>query len=456
MMMMMISFPLATRFLPHFLLAAEFLLLSTIIIKINYTEIDWVAYMQEVEGFLAGELDYKNLKGGTGPLVYPAGFLYLFTLLRLLCGWGDGNSTVNEESRSHPILKMQFIFLMFYLLTHLTIFSIYSKSFRLPAHKPILFLLLPLLCLSKRIHSIFVLRLFNDPLALLFAYLSIHQLISKKYKSSCLLYSIGVSIKMNVFLFAPGLLLVMLQGKKYAMMAQSTRKLTLTHSFTALPVKSVVLHLILICGLSQVLIGLPFLLHAPVSYLSKAFEFDRVFFYKWTVNFKFLNEDIFLRKELSLALLLTTLLTWGLFARKYAKHAIRMKSIGKTDVTNDPLYVTHVLFTSNFVGVALARTLHYQFYAWYYHTIPFLLGCIFFGVGGRVGWGGGRRGEMVVMGGVLVGVMAGIEYGFNVFPATALSSSVLQGCHALILGGLYFADVPSATPMPIITKRKLK
>jgi hypothetical protein len=43
------------------------------------TEIDWVAYMQEVEGFLQGERDYMKLQGDTGPLVYPAGFVYIFS-----------------------------------------------------------------------------------------------------------------------------------------------------------------------------------------------------------------------------------------------------------------------------------------------------------------------------------------------------------------------------------------
>lgn len=33
------------------------------------TEIDWIAYMQEVEGFLNGTLNYTLLKGQTGPLV---------------------------------------------------------------------------------------------------------------------------------------------------------------------------------------------------------------------------------------------------------------------------------------------------------------------------------------------------------------------------------------------------
>lgn len=34
------------------------------------TEIDWEAYMSEVEGFMNGTYDYSKLKGATGPLVW--------------------------------------------------------------------------------------------------------------------------------------------------------------------------------------------------------------------------------------------------------------------------------------------------------------------------------------------------------------------------------------------------
>lgn len=71
-----------------FLLVAEFVLNVLIIQKVKYTEIDWVAYMQEVEGYLGGERDYMKLRGDTGPLVYPAGFVYVYSLLRYLTEQG--------------------------------------------------------------------------------------------------------------------------------------------------------------------------------------------------------------------------------------------------------------------------------------------------------------------------------------------------------------------------------
>ena len=47
----------------------EIVLNLFIIHRINYTEIDWRAYMQEVEGVVNGTYDYYKLQGDTGPLV---------------------------------------------------------------------------------------------------------------------------------------------------------------------------------------------------------------------------------------------------------------------------------------------------------------------------------------------------------------------------------------------------
>ena len=42
--------------------------------------------VQQVNGFLEGERNYANLKGDTGPLVYPAGFLYCYSAIKHLTG----------------------------------------------------------------------------------------------------------------------------------------------------------------------------------------------------------------------------------------------------------------------------------------------------------------------------------------------------------------------------------
>jgi len=39
-----------------------------------------------VDAFLEGERDYTKIEGDTGPLVYPAGFLYVYSAIKFLTG----------------------------------------------------------------------------------------------------------------------------------------------------------------------------------------------------------------------------------------------------------------------------------------------------------------------------------------------------------------------------------
>ena len=82
----------------------EFILCYIIINRVNYTEIDWQAYMQEVKGFLDGERNYLKLKGDTGPLVYPAGFVYIFSLLYYVTDNGK-NILLGERSYSFTYFR---------------------------------------------------------------------------------------------------------------------------------------------------------------------------------------------------------------------------------------------------------------------------------------------------------------------------------------------------------------
>lgn len=93
-----------------------------------------------------------------------------------------------------------------------------------------------------------------------------------------------VSVKMNMLLYAPGVLLVLLIG---------------------IGLKETVICLS-VCAALQVVLGYPFLIDFPIEYLTRSFDVKRVFMYKWTVNFKFLSEEIFVGKSLSILLLVLT------------------------------------------------------------------------------------------------------------------------------------------------------
>ena len=237
--------------------------------------------MQEVSMWLDdGIYDYRQIYGGTGPLLYPAGFLYLFAVLRWITKTGTN------------IQMAQYIFLAMYLALQALVLAIYTRAARFisknnhttiskeestnqqpqlqwqEAHSMWSWrIAMGLCCCSKRLHSIFMLRLFNEGPTMVLLWLCLYFLLNNHWNSGCCAFSYAVSIKMNVLLFAPGLLLLLIQ--------QSRGNLLL-----------VVRRLFLCCALPQLVLGAPFLFTYPESYLRKAFELDRVFFFKWTVNWK--------------------------------------------------------------------------------------------------------------------------------------------------------------------------
>ena len=104
-----------------------------------------------------GNYNYTELRGPTGPLVYPAGFVYTYSLLY----WATDNGA--------NVPRAQWIFVALYLATLGVVAAIYAKAAPKGFHP----CWLGLLCLSKRVHSIFALRLFNDGPTMLILYLAV-------------------------------------------------------------------------------------------------------------------------------------------------------------------------------------------------------------------------------------------------------------------------------------------
>lgn len=53
------------------------------------TEIDWKAYMAHVYTAIYKSLDYTQYMGETGPAVYPAGYIYVYSLLFKITDGGE-------------------------------------------------------------------------------------------------------------------------------------------------------------------------------------------------------------------------------------------------------------------------------------------------------------------------------------------------------------------------------
>ncbi|XP_037886734.1 lethal(2)neighbour of tid protein 2 [Glossina fuscipes] len=450
--------PAALPIITIFILLFELMLNVFVIEKVPYTEIDWKAYMQECEGFLNGTTNYALLKGDTGPLVYPAGFVYIYSILYYV------------TSRGQNIHLAQYIFGVIYLLQLWLVLRLYSKSRKVPPY-----VLIISAFTSYRIHSIYVLRLFNDPIAILFLYASLNLFVDRYWFWGSIFYSLGVSTKMNILLFSPALFFFYLTNVGWLKTIQQ----------------------LFVCAVVQLILGAPFLFTYPIEYLKSSFDMGRVFDHKWTVNYRFLPKPIFENKYFHLTLLVMHLLMLFMFVKPtmtYFQNYARLRELekqfqpqldkqntkirqtkpkkskksrsskqqleSKDELTRDQqafiksfeksLQRTSGLkehkkidseerlgqqnlaihfdqctqlaltpfFITNFIGVVFARSLHYQFYVWYFHSLPYLAWSTPYSLGTRY---------------LLLGL---IEFCWNTYPSTYFSSVILHLCHFVLLAGL--------------------
>jgi len=197
------------------------------------TNIDYLAYAQQATLFLPpnNERQYSKLIGDTGPLVYPALHLYIYSALHkafpqaslidvggFVPGKGGPVDMEQGVSRSPVVgspsglVPLQLIWLGVYIGTLFLTALIAKKatdgsgrppqayprsgpitwrtisSWFLKAPTPLPFLLVAI-STSMRLHSIYYLRLFNDPLAIIVLYASVWLFMSHRWKAGSVIYS---------------------------------------------------------------------------------------------------------------------------------------------------------------------------------------------------------------------------------------------------------------------------
>lgn len=347
--------PNATLLVAPLLLFFESAALKIIVNNVPYTEIDYQTYMQQIDMIqYQHNFNYSEVRGDTGPLVYPAGHVAIYKLMYKIT---NGTSLINNG---------QVCFRFLYLITMVVQFICYD-ILQLPPWCIIF------ACLSKRLHSIYVLRLFNDCFTTFFMVLTVTLLLSvnklnnvrKKSKRTIIMlaslaYSIAVSIKMNALLYLPGVIVSIF------ILTDNSILFTLLNS--------------VIMVIWQILVAFPFLKTYPWEYFYGAFDFRRQFMYKWSVNWQFMDEktfhnNIFQRSLLvsQFMLVLTVILMeYPSFFQDVFK-SIFLKKREQIMRRENISGVAFLLIMSNFVGILFSRSLHYQFLSWYHWTIPILI-----------------------------------------------------------------------------------
>ncbi|KAI4172885.1 MAG: hypothetical protein LQ343_003293 [Gyalolechia ehrenbergii] len=267
--------------------------------------------------------------------------------------------------------------------------------------------------MSKRLHSIFLLRLFNDCFAVGFLFIAIYFYQHRIWTVGSVAYSFGVGTKMSLLLAGPAVGIVLLQ---------------------ALPLRRA-LNAAFLMAQVQITIAWPFIPVNPIGYLSRAFEFSRQFLYKWTVNWRFLDEKTFLSREFAIALITANLGFLALFiATRWLQPSRRsipefVSTLWKapplllqqqTSLRVTPSFVMTSILGSMTVGLLCARTLHYQFYSYIAWSTPFLL------------WRSGLHPFAIYA------VWAFQEWAWNVYPSTDTSSMVVVGCLLFQILGLWW------------------
>ncbi|GAA5845820.1 hypothetical protein JCM9279_002388 [Rhodotorula babjevae] len=402
------------------LLVWEAVLCYGIVGYVSYTEIDFSTYLQQAQAFLGGARDYSLIKGDSGPAFYPALHVYVYSALSWLTDGG------NELKRA------QWAFAGVYLATlAVAFFGIYRRNERIPPYA------LVLLTLSKRLHSIYMLRMFNDAVVMLLVYSALalymvpasgtgkreRRSVERRWMLGTVLLSCALSIKMSALLFLPALFYL---------------------AFVHLSPLAALQHLVLLV-LPLALLSSPFLTtrqHA-LTYAAQAFDFSRAFDWRYTLNWRFLGEETFDNPRWGTLLLGAHAVGLVLWAEKWAgedggvvvllRRAARFPGRKPSPVGLSSSRIATVFFLSNLTGVLCARSLHPQFYAWFAWSLPWLV-C---GGGGGVG---------AVEGGQGLALLVAIEYGMSVWPSTVNSSlGLVLGMLVLLVRSYYAESAPAST-----------
>ncbi len=450
---------------------------------------DWDAYSEQARRLVWGpppgkalfawprNFDYAGLRGDTGPLPYPAGHAWLHAGLAAASGWDADTDTTESppknltaaEVRQLPAdvdgyrarvrrpaaalrgLQRGYAALHVATLALAAAAAAAAGAFEAGAAGGGGWLarlrgaaqFCVLLSLSRRVRNVASLGLFNDAPAALLTHAGALALAHAHFTWGAALLSLGVAVKMNVLLWAPGALFLALDAGGAPLAARCAA----------------------VAAALQLALAAPFLAAAPAAYITRAFDFGRAFDQRWSANLAWLPPATFASRELAAGLLAAHVALLAAAARWWWAPAAAAPAAAAADAPPAPLAdaeggaasprrrprpppppaappppqplldwlwrgarggpratpraALFILYTSNFVGVACARSLHFQFLTWYWHTLPLLLAHT------RLPWP------------AQAAFAAALELCWGNHPPQAWSAAAITALHAALLAALW-------------------
>ncbi|KAH3671887.1 hypothetical protein OGAPHI_000073 [Ogataea philodendri] len=295
------------------LMTFESLALKAIIYKIPYTEIDYSTYMQQIEQIERGQLDYAQIKGDTGPIVYPGGYVYIYSWMKWFT---EGMEDINTGQQI-----FRYLYLATLLLTFVAYFSAQPK-------------LKPADLFSSAV-SVKMNALLYLPGYLVVAYFLCGENLLITF--AVVVFGLFVQVGINWdFLTASDTIRSHFLQNAFDFKRSFLYEWTVNWKFVPESIfNSREFHTLLLAGHVGALVLFGLKKWTPKSITGKSSAKlikDSLLFYKSTIR----PENVILSPE-------------------------------------GPRYVFYVMATSNLIGIIFARSLHYQFLSWYFWTLPMLL-----------------------------------------------------------------------------------
>lgn len=182
------------------------------------TETVLKGYIDHARLYMSGIKDYTLFPGDNGPTNRPALHIYVCRFLAYVAQYGANVVLAQVFFAFLYVFNLGLAMLCYKQAkvsvtkdTHIQSMSL-ASLIKADALFQVSNYVFPMLCLSKRLHSIYVLRCFDDGFTVMFLFLAIYQYQHKNWTAGTLCFACGLAVDMNLICALPAVAVILGQA----------------------------------------------------------------------------------------------------------------------------------------------------------------------------------------------------------------------------------------------------